>query len=203
MPDIEIYVETPSETPSVGVWVDVRKASDLSLVSSTQTGSDGKVVATLVEGSYLLVLREGSKIFNTNNTAITVGSDNDEVVLSDEGITVISPTPPEGMVNGTATLRYANGAPVVGATIMVTMHQPTLDGGALYLGAFPLVTGRDGSVTEAFLPGLVIAVTVEKTNIYREFEVPDTDFNLMSAALSVADPFTIQSPTFPIAPSHS
>ena len=34
MPDIEIYVETPSETPSVGVWVDVRKASDLS-VSST------------------------------------------------------------------------------------------------------------------------------------------------------------------------
>lgn len=203
MPAIEVYVETEGGDPYVGVWVDIRNQSDLSLEHSSQTASDGKIAPTLDEGDYIATLRDGTRIFSENNTLFTVSDDNDPLELSGTFIDPITPGVPVGMVTGTATLRYPNGQPVVGATIIVSMYQPQLEGGALYTKGSQLITGRDGSVTENFVPGLQVVMTVEGTHIFRQFEVPDANFNIMSTALSTSDPFTIQSPSFPIAPTHS
>jgi hypothetical protein len=190
--------------PASGHYIDVRRASDLSLLGSVQTGVTGKATALLPQGDFIATLRNGTRVYDENNTPIFVSDQSslNKKTLDGAGLTATTPGSLPNVSTGTATLQNPAQVPIKGQTIRVTMRKPQLEGGILYLGYEDLVTDENGQVSKDFTEGLLITVVVEGTNIVREFEVPTSDFNLLSSALSVADPFTITTPTFPVAPTH-
>lgn len=189
---------------AAGYYIDVRRQSDFSLVATVQTGADGKAAASLALGDYYATLRNASIVFDTNNVAFSVSSQSslNTKTLDAAGITASSPAASANTSLGSATLQSPAQVPVKGRVIRVIMKKPQLSGEILYVDQDDLVTDENGKVSKSFTRGLLVTVVVEGTDIVRTFTVPDTDFNLISSALSVADPFTVITPTFPVAPTH-
>lgn len=199
----EFTVELSGE-PAAGHFIDVRRKTDLSLLGTVQSGVTGKATALLPIGEHYATLRNSTHVYNTNNIEISVGSQAvlNKKILDAAGLTPSTPSPIPGISVGTATLLGPSEVPVKGKVIRVTMKKPQLSGGALYLGFVDLVTDANGKVSKEFTQGLLITMTIEGTDIVRTFAVPNIDFNLVSEALGIADPLTIVTPTFPVAPTH-
>lgn len=190
---------------AVGYDIQVRRATDLSLIGTVTTDTQGKAEVFLPIGEYYATLVQGSVVFDKNNILFEV-SEQDGANCLQMDAAGITPTPsvsPPGVSTGAATIQDPLGHPISGLTVTVSIRRPALQGGILYMGTRDLITDHNGQVSGEFAQGNLITVNVEGTNINREFEVPTSAFNLISAALDVADPFTVQTPNFPAAPIHT
>lgn len=199
------FVLEDSGSPMAGVYIDIREKNTLTLVGTVQTGADGKANAYIPLGDFIATLRDGSKVFTANNHAFSVSAQAPAncLELDVEYITSTLAASAVGKSTGSATLHNVAGEPLPNKVIRVVAKLPQLQGGILYLYKKDLVTDQNGMVSYDFVQGITIAVSVEGTNLFREFEVPVTAFNLISELMAVDDPFTIQTPTFQTAPVHS
>jgi len=193
------------DVPSIGYYVDIRDGDDMRLLGTAISGVGGVAVVYLPIGEFVATIRKTDVVFDTNNVpfSVSIQTDVNSLTLETDGIVGLTSSAPSSTSKGVATLQTPLGFPLRGYTVRVSMKNPQLMGSVLHLSYDDLVTNEFGVVEHDFPQGMIVTVTIEGTHIHREFEVPVTDFNLISAALSVADPFTIQSPSYPVAPIHT
>lgn len=113
-----------------------------------------------------------------------------------------TPISSSSKVTGTLSVADLTGTPVAGIRVIFVpvISQTVEDSGTLY-GIFQSVnrietfTNKDGKITVSLVKGMRIKVFIEGTTFSREFDVPDSDFDILSAAISEPDPFGIVAAT--------
>lgn len=198
-----VFTVLEQSLPIANITLQIRDADTYALLGSVVSGTSGKATVYLTRGTYIVTLVFGTTVFDRNNIPFEVHEQAslNEMSLDAAGLTPVT-VPTTTMVTGSAEVRNASNEPLEDVLITVVMRKPTAVGGVLYMGTQELLTGPDGKVSKEFEPGLLLQVSVQGTRMIREYEVPVVDFNLITAALGVADPLTIQTPTYPVAPSH-
>lgn len=187
-----------------GVTVEVRYPNTYGLVGSVVTDADGEGKVVLGRGTYIATIRHGTKIFTTNNIPFEVTEVDYENVLDidADGITpdqLASVT----TVVGSCTICGPTQEPLQDVIVRVTILSPYVASGVFYCGYTEKRTNELGQAAFNLQPATTVGVSIMNTSVYRELEVPATDFNLLSEVMGIADPFTIVTPSFPSAPTHT
>jgi hypothetical protein len=98
------------------------------------------------------------------------------------------------VVHCTATFTDASGAPVPQKVIVSVVDVAQVAAGVIApTGTTVHESLRNGTIDIPLVVGLRIRVAIEGTKLIREFVVPNTDFDLLSALSAATDMFTVQS----------
>ena len=174
------------------------------LISEITTDSDGECSLELPEGQYRIALTKDRVIFTANGFELDVGFlDVEEPCLLDTKAIAVPDSgyeSPADLVTMTASLIGASGAPLRFRNVVVTVLSsvPYASGSNAYIVAEDRVVEQsdsNGQVSITLVPGSVVEVAVENTQIARRFTVPSSDFDLYDH-LDTDDYYDVQQPDY-------
>lgn len=183
-------------------------------LQQTTTNGDGKVYFSQVDGSYIVVFRNGSLTYSKNNLAITVADPTDTVNNPNQNsfTLLVSPftpnfdaSPPISAASystGSLDLVCMDGTPIVRASILISLEtQPTTLTGlagqtvGVMGDQIQLQTDGNGHAEVQLIRGTSVVVAFEGTSLRRTITVPDTaTFDILALVAAGADPFDIVIP---------
>ena len=195
---ISISVVDTSTSPSILLAaVDVLVVdSDGKVVLETATDTDGKVAASLVDGTYVVSLRSGSYVFDKNNTTIVTSSS--AMVFQFEGSRSVPPFGSTSLLATTdmvtATIQVANidGTALARRVLLTNLNGLLMKGSTGIFGSgLTVITDVNGKAQVSLVKGLRVGVSVEGFPGSRTITVPTADFNLLTQFSAASDGFDV------------